>query len=73
MGLDGENGGIPRVVRDCIQFLRESGGSSHIKYCSLVSDQITIGMTEEGLFRRSPNSVLLRQVQEAYDRGMPLL
>jgi Rho GTPase-activating protein 1 len=26
-------------------------------------------MEEEGLFRRSPNSVLLRQVQEAYDRG----
>jgi Rho GTPase-activating protein 1 len=27
------------------------------------------GLEEEGLFRRSPNSVLLRQVQEAYDRG----
>jgi Rho GTPase-activating protein 1 len=26
-------------------------------------------MEEEGLFRRSPNSVLLRQVVETYDRG----
>ncbi|KAG7445547.1 RhoGAP-domain-containing protein [Guyanagaster necrorhizus] len=51
MGYEGENGGIPRVVRDCIQFLRETG------------------MEAEGLFRRSPPSVLLRALQEAYDRG----
>lgn len=25
MGVDGEKGGIPRVVRDCIQYLRETG------------------------------------------------
>ena len=25
MGYDGEKGGIPRVVKDCIQYLRESG------------------------------------------------
>ncbi|KAL4245274.1 Rho-GAP domain-containing protein [Abortiporus biennis] len=51
MGFNGEKGSVPRVVKDCIQFLRESG------------------MQEEGLFRRSPNSVLLKQVQQAYDRG----
>ena len=51
MGYNGEKGGIPRVVKDCIQFLRSTG------------------LQEEGLFRRSPNSALLRQVQEAYDRG----
>ncbi|KAH8096615.1 Rho GTPase activation protein [Cristinia sonorae] len=51
MGYGGEKGGIPRVVKDCILFLRESG------------------MQEEGLFRRSPSSALLRQVQQAYDRG----
>ncbi|KAJ7643694.1 hypothetical protein FB45DRAFT_280069 [Roridomyces roridus] len=51
MGFDGEKGGIPRVVRDAIQFLHESG------------------MEEEGLFRRSPQSVMLRAAQEAYDRG----
>ncbi|KAJ7174037.1 CDC42 rho GTPase-activating protein [Mycena crocata] len=51
MGFDGEKGGIPRVVRDAIQFIRESG------------------MEEEGLFRRSPQSVMLRAAQEAYDRG----
>ncbi|KDQ62796.1 hypothetical protein JAAARDRAFT_171394 [Jaapia argillacea MUCL 33604] len=51
MGYDGEKGGIPRVVRDCIQFLRDRG------------------LEDEGLFRRSPNSALLRQVKDAYDRG----
>ncbi|KAI0051443.1 RhoGAP-domain-containing protein [Auriscalpium vulgare] len=51
MGYDGEKGGIPRVVKDCIQYLRETG------------------LTDVGLFRRSPNSALLRQVQDAYDRG----
>jgi hypothetical protein len=25
MGYDGEKGGIPRVVKDCIQYLRETG------------------------------------------------
>lgn len=30
---------------------------------------ISLGLEEEGLFRRSPNSVLLKQVCDAYDRG----
>ncbi|KAK7448517.1 hypothetical protein VKT23_013779 [Stygiomarasmius scandens] len=51
MGYQGEKGPIPRVVRDCIQHLRDSG------------------LNEEGLFRRSPSSQLLRAAQEAYDRG----
>ncbi|KAJ6487245.1 CDC42 rho GTPase-activating protein [Mycena vitilis] len=51
MGFDGEKGGVPRVVRDAIQFIRDSG------------------MEEEGLFRRSPQSVMLRAAQDAYDRG----
>ncbi|KIJ64597.1 hypothetical protein HYDPIDRAFT_28531 [Hydnomerulius pinastri MD-312] len=51
MGYDGEKGSIPRVVKDAIQYIRESG------------------LDEDGLFRRSPNSALLRQVQQAYDRG----
>jgi Rho GTPase-activating protein 1 len=55
MGFDGEKGGVPRVVRDAIQFIRESG------------------MEEEGLFRRSPQSVLLKAAQDAYDRGLYLL
>lgn len=29
-------------------------------------------MAVEGLFRRSPSSVLLKQVREAYDRGNPV-
>ncbi|KXN90933.1 Rho GTPase-activating protein 8 [Leucoagaricus sp. SymC.cos] len=51
MGYHGEKGGIPRVVKDSIQFLRDSG------------------MEEEGLFRRSPSSAMLRAAQDAYDRG----
>ncbi|KAF9459209.1 RhoGAP-domain-containing protein [Collybia nuda] len=51
MGYNGEKGGIPRVVKDAIQFLRETG------------------MMEEGLFRRSPQSVMLKAAQDAYDRG----
>ena len=30
---------------------------------------LSLGLQEEGLFRRSPNSVALRNVQAAYDRG----
>ncbi|KAH9949804.1 Rho GTPase activation protein [Amylocystis lapponica] len=51
MGFDGEKGGVPRVVKDCTQYLRQTG------------------LEDEGIFRRSPNSVLLKQVQQAYDRG----
>ncbi|KAH7885497.1 hypothetical protein F5I97DRAFT_1886063 [Phlebopus sp. FC_14] len=51
MGYDGEKGSVPRVVKDSIQYIRESG------------------LDKDGLFRRSPNSVLLKQVQQAYDRG----
>ncbi|KAG6864402.1 hypothetical protein C0991_009853 [Blastosporella zonata] len=51
MGYDGEKGGLPRVVKDSIQYLRENG------------------LLEEGLFRRSPASVMLKAAQDAYDRG----
>lgn len=51
MGYEGEKGGIPRVVKDTIQFLRDTG------------------LDEEGLFRRSAPSAMLRTAQEAYDRG----
>ncbi|KAF9046297.1 hypothetical protein BJ165DRAFT_1141839 [Panaeolus papilionaceus] len=51
MGFNGEKGPIPRVVKDSIQFLRDTG------------------LQDEGLFRRSPSSVMLRAAQEAYDRG----
>ncbi|KAG9227227.1 hypothetical protein CCMSSC00406_0004234 [Pleurotus cornucopiae] len=51
MGYEGEKGGVPRVVKDCIQFLRETG------------------MEDQGLFRRSPSSSMLRAAKDAYDRG----
>ncbi|KAF4591207.1 hypothetical protein EYR40_009810 [Pleurotus pulmonarius] len=51
MGYEGEKGGVPRVVKDCIQFLRETG------------------LEDQGLFRRSPSSSMLRAAKEAYDRG----
>ena len=72
MGYDGEKGGIPRVVKDCIQYLRETGNSfsrvdktrrGHLMH------SILLGLQDEGLFRRSPSSALLKQVQQAYDRG----
>ncbi|KAG5637437.1 hypothetical protein H0H81_004596 [Sphagnurus paluster] len=54
MGYNGEKGGLPRVVKDSISFLRERG------------------LLEEGLFRRSPQTAMLRAAQDAYDRGMTL-
>ena len=38
--------------------------------CPRNSLRYVAGLTDEGLFRRSPSSALLRQVQEAYDRGV---
>lgn len=34
MGYDGEKGGVPRVVKDCIQFLRETGEQRPIFFLS---------------------------------------
>ncbi len=45
----------PRVVRDCIQYLRESGmRDRHIHSEVLFSNIIASGLEEDGLFRRSP-------------------
>jgi len=69
MGYEGEKGGVPRVVRDAIQYLRDRGEvrySFHVR-CNRTS--FSTGLHEEGLFRRSPLSTLLRAAQEAYDRG----
>jgi len=57
MGLDGESGGVPRPIRDAITYLRTAKPDG------------TYPLDEEGLFRRSPPSSLLRQVQECYDRA----
>ena len=35
MGYDGEKDGLPRVVRDCVQYLREAG-VLYLKLCFLV-------------------------------------
>lgn len=32
MGFEGEKDGLPRVVRDCIQYLRETGALSKILF-----------------------------------------
>jgi len=70
MGYDGEKDGIPRVIKDSIQYLRETGMCfpSFPPIC-LVTVDVLVGLEEEGLFRRSPNLTLLNQVAEAYDRG----
>jgi Rho GTPase-activating protein 1 len=57
MGLDGESGGTPRPVRDAIAYLRTERPDG------------TFPLEEQGLFRRSPSSALLRQVQGCYDRA----
>lgn len=57
MGERGEKGGIPRVVRDCVEVLK-AGPPPPLEI--------------EGLFRRSPSSALLRAAQESYDRGHPV-
>jgi Rho GTPase-activating protein 1 len=31
-----------------------------------------IGLDTEGIFRRSPNSAMMHQMREAYDRGQPV-
>lgn len=67
MGFDGEKGGLPRVVKDCIQYLRSTG--SHPLERTSQDLRSFLGLQDEGLFRRSPNSVMLKQAQQAYDRG----
>lgn len=39
MGFDGEKGGLPRVVKDAIQFLRQSGKYSALS-CELVTHKV---------------------------------
>ena len=70
MGFDGEKDGIPRVIKDSIQYLRETGAclSSFFSLDRLTFNAFA-GLEEEGLFRRSPNLTLLNQVTDAYDRG----
>ncbi|KAK0565150.1 hypothetical protein OC844_001365 [Tilletia horrida] len=65
MGLRGEKGGIPRVVRDCVEALRTPIPSA-------TTGEPLFPLDSEGLFRRSPPSALLKTVQEAYDRGHPV-
>jgi hypothetical protein len=56
MGPDGESSPLPRVVRDCVEYLRSDG-------------PLGLNLEVEGLFRRSPNGAVLKIVREAYDRG----
>lgn len=69
MGYAGEKGGVPRVVKDTIQFLTDSGVSLAKCTAKRHHNHGSLGLTEEGLFRRSPSSVMLRAAQDAYDRG----
>uniref|UniRef100_V5EEG3 Rho-GAP domain-containing protein n=1 Tax=Kalmanozyma brasiliensis (strain GHG001) TaxID=1365824 RepID=V5EEG3_KALBG len=59
MGEYGESGGVPRVVRDCVE--------------AILGDFDGIRPVEvEGIFRRSPSSALLKSAEESYDRGHPV-
>jgi Rho GTPase-activating protein 1 len=69
MGYNGEKGGVPRVVRDCVQYLSQTG-AYFFSLLSRASLQLVLqGLTDEGLFRRCPSSAILQHVKEAYDRG----
>ncbi|KAN0064341.1 hypothetical protein ACQY0O_002536 [Thecaphora frezii] len=61
MGEQGEKGGVPKVVRDCVEAILGTMGDAGIKPIEV-----------EGIFRRSPSSALLRAAQESYDRGHPV-
>ncbi|PWN18747.1 RhoGAP-domain-containing protein, partial [Microstroma glucosiphilum] len=58
MGEKGEKGGIPRVVKDCVEELQPSPPISNLD--------------TEGLFRKSGSTALLQAAQQAYDRGSPV-
>jgi Rho GTPase-activating protein 1 len=68
MGYDGEKSGVPRVVKDCAQYLRQTG-APFVLSPNPSSHLASQGLADQGLFRRSPSSATLRQVKEAYDRG----
>jgi len=44
MGYEGEKGGIPRVVKDAIQFLRDTGEP----YLSLIQSSLTLQARHAG-------------------------
>ncbi|CAO1623643.1 unnamed protein product [Jaminaea pallidilutea] len=60
MGEKGEKGGIPRVVRDCVEALQRTTPNGESP------------LDAEGIFRKSPSAALLRTAQQAYDRGNPV-
>ncbi len=80
MGERGEKGGVPRVLRDCADFLRSVDPLSASSPTDGDSDdadehhqeeggRAPLRLCTEGIFRRSPSSALLKAAQEAYDRG----
>jgi hypothetical protein len=40
-----------------------------VPFACLPTDDLFLALSEDGLFRRSANSVMLKQVKDAYDRG----
>ena len=63
------------MVKDCIQYLRSTGQFGHTRVSAIFDfhADAVLGLRDEGLFRRSPNSVLLKQAAQAYDRGASTL
>ncbi|KZS96085.1 Rho GTPase activation protein [Sistotremastrum niveocremeum HHB9708] len=50
----------------------EKGGLPRVLKESIAHLRSTVGLTSEGLFRRSPSSLLLKQAAEAYDRDQAI-
>lgn len=71
MGEKGEKGGIPRVVKDCVEELQRTTAAPHGGETGSTSLP-TSNLDTEGLFRKSGSTALLQAAQQAYDRGSPV-
>ncbi|CAO1636988.1 unnamed protein product [Sympodiomycopsis kandeliae] len=67
MGHRGEKGGIPRVLKDCVEELQRLIPDAEDPSKPPISN-----LDCEGLFRKSPSAALLQAAQQAYDRGAPV-
>lgn len=71
MGEKGEKGGIPRVVKDCVEELQRTTSALQGGENGSASPPIS-NLDTEGLFRKSGSTALLQAAQQAYDRGSPV-
>jgi hypothetical protein len=70
---DNSNGEIiPLVICECVTYLRENGEFVSVNAsvpCSFFNFCLHPGLEIEGIFRRSANASVLKQVQQAFNDG----